>query len=668
MYASAGLVEIGEQIRLKMLQRLRIRPHAELKETPEDDGRLERDIFGFLILKLYQYGNKPSLAQHDALWKLCQAYADMATGRIRGRFAFALTCGAGKTLSVIAFCQALRFLQLRGTRPDMDGVSVLVSASKVEALCELKRELLKAEVPQNWIGLYHSYQYHPDKIGEDGYASEPDTGDYQNKRILLCTHNRVRGGKTEETAYYSYKGRERTLIIHDESLIKSDSWAIRIEDIRSGIGHYKPKMSSNQIGKKAIAYLEGVVEIFEAEIKKQEDENRPDIIIHLPELSGEQIQKYKSSFFGIYEHKRDLQNLLAVSQDEIRVLRTQQGDGFVTFRPALSPNLENIIVLDASHTLRDVLRYDRDLRDALGEERFRVSYRNLTIHHLKHYSGRTSIEDAFKDKNRKLSLEIAEVIRGIPEDDGILIFVFKRQSKDSPNIEKILREDLEDFGIRTDSKIKMQEDDAEVERDRINFLTWGNETSLNSYSFCRNVICVGILHRAHLEIGSLITGQAENLALDISSQDIQEAVKGECCHVLYQALCRGSIRKIIGEETEPMNAWVIDKINDIRKRLARVLPGADWKEWRPKYLEVMNKAETLAEEIREFLDKNGVMKISTMKLKREMNLNDMASRTFTRAIDILTEAFSEWDLEKRSLVRFRPFIEFATDRADSVQS
>ena len=178
MHPSAGLIEIGELIRRKVFQRLRIRPHAELQETGEDDGRLERDIFGFLILKLYLYGNRPSLAQYDALWKLCKAYSDMAIGRIRGRFAFPLTCGAGKTLSVIAFCQALRLLQLRGTRPDMDRVSVLVSASKVEALCQLKRDLLKAGVPEDWIGLYHSYQYHPDKIGEDGYASEPDTGDY----------------------------------------------------------------------------------------------------------------------------------------------------------------------------------------------------------------------------------------------------------------------------------------------------------------------------------------------------------------------------------------------------------------------------------------------------------------------------------------------------------
>jgi len=275
---------------------------------------------------------------------------------------------------------------------------------------------------------------------------------------------------------------------------------------------------------------------------------------------------------------------------------------------------------------------------------------------MKHYSGRTSIEAAFKNRERKLSLEITEVIRDIPEDEGILIFVFKRQNKDSPNIEKMLREDLKGFGIKTQVKIKVREDDTEVEKDRINFLTWGNETSLNSYSFCRNVICVGILHRAHLEIGSLITGQADDLALQISKQDIQKAVKGECCHVLYQALCRGSIRKIIGEQTEPMNAWVIDKINDIRKRLDRVLPGAVWKEWRPKYLEVMGKAETLAEEIREYLDENEVMKISTNRLKKEMNLNEVAPRTFTRAADILCERTNEWERERRSIVRWRPFI------------
>ena len=175
------------------------------------------------------------------------------------------------------------------------------------------------------------------------------------------------------------------------------------------------------------------------------------------------------------------------------------------------------------------------------------------------------------------------------------------------------------------------------------------------------MICVGILHRAHLEIGSLITGQAENLALDISMQDIQEAVKGECCHVLYQALCRGSIRKIIGEETEPMNAWVIDKINDIRKRLEGVLPGAVWKKWKPKYIEIMGKAETLAEQIREYLAENDVMEITCTRLKKEMKLKNVAPRTFTRAVDILCESTSEWERERRSIVRWRPFIQSATD-------
>jgi hypothetical protein len=654
------MTEFGRQLALKRLQ---IRPKVNLGNVKFFEESLDQNIFTFLIAQLHRYGNIPSLTQLDALWRLCKAYSGMAKGEFRGRFAFPLPCGAGKTLSVVAFCQALLWLDGLGMKHETDGVSVLVSASKVEALCQLKRDLIRAGVSDDWIGLFHSYQFRPDKIGQDGYASEPDTGDYHNKRILLCTHNRVRG-KTEETEYYSFKGRKRTLVIYDESLIKSESWAIRIEDIKSGIGHYKPKVNNNETGRKAIAYLEKAVKIFEAEVKRQDDENRPDVIIHLPELSGEQIQTYKNSFFGIYEHKRDLQNLLAVSQDDIRVLRTQQGDGFVTFEPALNQDLDNIIVLDASHTLRDVLKYDKDLRGALGEERFKVSYRNLTINHLKHYSGRTSIEDAFKSRERKLSLEIAEVIHGIPDDEGILIFIFKRQNKSSPNVENILIEDIRDAGVNPDAKIKVKEGDRVIKKDRINFLTWGNETSLNSYSFCRNVICVGILHRAHLEIGSLITGQADDLALQISKQDIQEAVKGECCHVLYQALCRGSIRKIIGEETEPMNAWVIDKINDIRKRLDRVLPGAVWKKWKPKYIEIMGKAETLAEEIREYLDENGVMRISTMKLKREMNLNDVASRTFTRAIEILTQGMSEWDLEKRSLVRFRPFAGFATGKAD----
>jgi hypothetical protein len=46
-------------------------------------------------------------------------------------------------------------------------LSVAISASQVEALCQLKRDLIDNGVPEQEIGLVHSYKFDPAKIGED---------------------------------------------------------------------------------------------------------------------------------------------------------------------------------------------------------------------------------------------------------------------------------------------------------------------------------------------------------------------------------------------------------------------------------------------------------------------------------------------------------------------
>ena len=41
--------------------------------------------------------------------------------------------------------------------------------------------------------------------------------------------------------------------------------------------------------------------------------------------------------------------------------------------------------------------------------------------------------------------------------------------------------------------------------------TWGNETSLNTYSYCKHVVLVGILHRDLSELEAQYLGQIDNL-------------------------------------------------------------------------------------------------------------------------------------------------------------
>ena len=630
---------------------------------------LSKRTFKILLTKLQTYGNTLSPAHEQALWGLIWAYNSMSNGEMQGRYAFPLPCGTGKTQSIVSFCQALA--ELNKTNPEYQEISIAVSASKVEALCDLKRDLINSGVPAEWIGLFHSYKFKSDvarrflngEIQElpDGYASEPTTDNHDKKRILLCTHNRVRRQDAVD-AFNDYKGKPRSLLIYDESLIKSDARVIKIENLQSGVGHFRPK-KGNDVRDAAIDYIEKALHMVDAELKAQEDLKRPPRSVKLPELTDKEIQRYKSAFDPSYENTKYLRALLSMSENPLRVMRTGQGEGFISYEVRVSPELENIIILDASHNVRDLLRYDKTISQLPKSRQVSIDYGNLHLHQLKHCSGRHSMEAAFpKDiKKRLLSLEIQDVVKKIPPDEGILFFTFKQRNR-GVNFEQTIKEDLKSFGIDTDAKVRVKERqgdaDVMIERNRFNFLTWGNETSLSSFSFCRNVICVGILHRSHLEISGLIAGQADNLLLEINQEEIQEAVKGEVNHCLYQALARGSIRKIQGNKTMPMNAWIIDKLNDVHERLSVVLPGAQWLEWQPKYLVTEGKIAKMAKRIKVYLDNipENVSKVSTRKIKEGAKLQSEPKMTFTEAVRSLAESVNcGWEMEGRSLVRFNPF-------------
>ncbi len=117
----------------------------------------------------------------------------MAQGELRGRWAFGLPTGMGKTKSIEAWIATVNDAGL-------DHVSVAVAASKVEALCEMKRSLLDLEVPATKIGLIHSKRYDPGKVeavkrGEreaENYATEPSEG--ADRQFMLVPWPRLSPG------------------------------------------------------------------------------------------------------------------------------------------------------------------------------------------------------------------------------------------------------------------------------------------------------------------------------------------------------------------------------------------------------------------------------------------------------------------------------------------
>ena len=101
---------------------------------------------------LRRFGNAVSPAHDEALRLTLLDLAGLAYGVIRGRRAYPLSCGLGKTQSIVAFCGALEALPLNDI--------ALVTASALFDLCsEAFIESFARHLADANVGLYAALTY-----------------------------------------------------------------------------------------------------------------------------------------------------------------------------------------------------------------------------------------------------------------------------------------------------------------------------------------------------------------------------------------------------------------------------------------------------------------------------------------------------------------------------
>jgi hypothetical protein len=121
-------------------------------------NRLAEHALRVVVQDLEGFGNHLNDTHRLALRQTVETYSAMAYGDVKGRYALDLPTGCGKTQSLIAWCQAVYELQT--------GHSVVIAASKVEELCDIKRKLIEKGIPETSIGLIHSKEYDP-KVADE---------------------------------------------------------------------------------------------------------------------------------------------------------------------------------------------------------------------------------------------------------------------------------------------------------------------------------------------------------------------------------------------------------------------------------------------------------------------------------------------------------------------
>jgi hypothetical protein len=574
--------------------------------------------------------------------ELLGGFTFLAFGIKKGRFAFPLPTGMGKTQSIVAWCSALHRLGYKD-------VSVAVAAGKVEALAQLKRDLIANGVPAESIGLIHSFKHDAAITGElpPGYASEPSTADNDDRPIMLVTHNRIHRGNLAQ--FNEYKGKPRNLLIWDESLLVSNSRYISHRSMKKALGYRIPDIGETS---EAAQYFRTALLTIEAELASQQKGNEPQAV-NLPVLAPTALDIIKQQI-GTGTVEEVLRDFLAMSQEPLRVVYTHQEGGLITYDITVPRELDSIAILDASYPIRALERMDKSIQLGGKFSSNMKRYDHVCIHHLKSPSGRESMTKDFsksKREDRKVSAEVCDLISGIPEDEGVIVFTFKKPEgvigmRKTVDFKDLLMADLKASGINTQAMLP--------EGNRIVMLTWGQETSLSMYSYCKHVVFAGVLHRSHLDLASAMAGQVDNILYDITPPSIKEVMNSEIAHSVYQALSRGSCRKIEGNQACKMGAWLIHSNDEIRPLLEQVMPGVKWVSWTGKHLKSTHTKARISDTISSYLKglPQGVSKISTSSLKKAAGLDKVPPTTFTKALKDALSIGIEWKLEGRSAVRF----------------
>ena len=608
------------------------------------DAKLLTDrAFELLTGSLEDHGNVLSPMHRAALYELCDTFTGYVTGSLTGRRAFGLPTGMGKTSAITAFCAALG--QLGYSTP------IAVVASRAEALCTLKRDMLAAGIDPAAIGLKHS-------VSE---ASEPSTGN-ESRQFQLVTHARVRGG-ADLRLYTEHEGRERALMIWDESLLRSDSFAFSEQSLRKAAACLSIELEgrTDPLALALVQYVTettGTIRSALDSLRTSGDQTGNGIPVDLPFLEEPVVDAYRTTVKacsrGLGAFANDLDTLLSVCQEPLQVLTAEQGGGVVAIREAVPAALRDVVILDASTPVRELVRLDPSVIPVENfPEGSLKSFEAVEVHQLLAAGGRSSIEQSMRETSKEasaVSLEVLDIVKA-HKDTARAFLIFSFLPRAGVDVVDKLRRDLTSAGI----DLSAETSDG---KHRFQILTWGNQEGLNGYEHCDVVIMAGVLHRSHLDLAAAVRGQTGNLREPTPSGRIRSLIESEIAHVVYQGASRGSCRRIKDGKADPMHLYLIHRSAGLKALLDRVMPGARWSYPAPGHLKKASsegKATGFLNQLLAYLQglPAGTDKVSSQVAKKALSVPDTGAdaKAWTRGLDLLDLDAHGWRREQKSLVR-----------------
>jgi hypothetical protein len=600
-----------------------------------------------------------------AIRELQQAYVLTGLGLTLGRSAWPLAVGTGKTESIVAFVVAQHERSLRGLPP----LTLLVCMERVAQLSDLYRAILAAGVPASFVALYHRKS--EAEIEADGLVPPIPLDSIGDFPVLLATHSLMLRGAANIAALNRYGDRERSLVVWDESLIKSQGHFLdltQVDAAASALGGCVGGFAAGPVDADARDAHEFIRERLAAllDVFQRQLAGAPVAPVEFPPVSLEDETRYLAGIgtallrsgrgdLGRSAHST-LSDFLDHVQRPLRVvpfIEAGRKVGVIHYSTLIPPSLRRLIVLDASHNIRLLTsEHDSDLRVTAVDCAVK-SFDSVTVRHLRVGAGREALAKALPRRDSALVREIVAEVQSWGAEEAGVIFTFKQSDRDARR-QKLshadyLREALRRAGLDVDALLP----DG---RPRLVFLTWGQHLGVNGYAYATRVLMVGVLRRHRLDLSAAIAGQRDDLTTAAAADptEVERVELSEVFHNVVQAAGRGSCRTTVDGKALPMQVALICSDEFPSEWWQAAMPGVVICPWHAIHAKPQRLSDDRCEAIQIALSRlprsQDVVAKSTVK--KLAGLDGLNSSAYKRALQGLK--VPGWSQQGRSFVR-NPF-------------
>ena len=262
------------------------------------------------------------------------------------------------------------------------------------------------------------------------------------------------------------------------------------------------------------------------------------------------------------DHRMAATSLFFLAGKAARVWRDNaSGAAALHYRDTLPSDLHPLLVLDASGRVRQTYADQEHYRGLQRLREARKDYSPLTVHWWKRGGGKAS----FRQGGAEMAKGVAATIATRPTERW-LAMIHKRDRTVGDVRTMILRELPKEA------------------RGNVEFVTWGQHMASNEYADVSNLVLVGTLFMRQSHYVALThLNQDRPVELGFASKDdIKRTEQGETANLVFQAICRGRVRKSDGSRCLPMRAYVIaSERSGLGDLLPTICPGCTVTTWEP---------------------------------------------------------------------------------------